>query len=269
MIIFLYGPDTYRRFQKEKEIIENYQKKHGHLDFLKVDFEENYDDWIKVKDFLNQPSIFVEKKLVLVKEGTRINEKNWLLILKKYLESEKVFILISDKNEPPSDFEFLLKNPVKSKSFLELEGPKLNFFVKEEAKKRNLNFSSEAWYYFLSYLQELPERSWAAVNELEKIYLAKLKKPISLFDLKKIINWLPKTKVWHLTQKLNFQKDPKKRLAILEKLFLQKEDPAYIFNSLALNLKDSLKLLKLAEEDVAVKSYKIDYEEALLDFVLS
>ena len=51
MIIFLEGPDFYRRHQKTKELIDFYQKKHSNFDFKRFDFSDNQEDHLALKDF--------------------------------------------------------------------------------------------------------------------------------------------------------------------------------------------------------------------------
>jgi len=63
------------------------------------------------------------------------------------------------------------------------------------------------------------------------------------------------------------QKDFSKKLVILEQLFLQKEEPARLFNSLVYQVRGN-DILRLADYDVSVKSGGLEYEEALLDFVI-
>jgi len=270
MIIYLYGKDSYRRNKKLQELVAAYKKKHKMLDFLAVDLEDNPDDWLKVRDFLNQPSMFVESKLALVKQSNAVKKKEWLMVLKKYLKTDKIFILISDDNDKPEkDFSFLIKAPVKSTEFPELSGDKLIAFVKKEMILKKLFFSKEAWRFFINYLENAENsRSWLVVNELEKISLAHLSQPISLNDLLNYINWLPKEEVFKITRLILNQKDWHRRLGLLESLFLQGEDGYRIFNSLAYQA-EGKKSIFLADCDASIKSGGLEYEEALLDFCLS
>ena len=66
MIIFLYGPDTYRSRQKLNEIIEHYKKVHkSGLNLKYFDLQKSsYQDF---KDEIQQASMFKEKKLLVLK----------------------------------------------------------------------------------------------------------------------------------------------------------------------------------------------------------
>lgn len=241
------------------------------MDFLAVDLEEEPTAWEKVRDFLNQPSMFVETKLITIKESGAIGEKDekeWLKILKNQIKTEKIFVLVSDNAKPKASFRFLKEKSFKSEEFGELSGRALEMFVKKESAARGLNFSSAGWRFFLDYLENQPgERSWLAVTELEKIALSHFSQPIELSDLKTVIYWFSKEDFYHLIRPLLSLGNSWIKLSIIEKLFLQQEEPARIFNTLAY-MAGGRQLEKLADYDVAVKSGRLDYEEAVLDFVL-
>ena len=60
-----------------------------------------------------------------------------------------------------------------------------------------------------------------------------------------------------------------RRLVDLEILFGHQEEPVKIFNILATSyLNTVFSLQKLADYDAAIKSGKLDYEEALVDLAL-
>jgi DNA polymerase III delta subunit len=267
MIYFFYGPDSYRRNQKLNSSIAEYRKKHPAADLAIFDLEEEPDDWMKARDFLIQPSMFVDSKVLVVKNSGEIKEKEWLKVLKSELETPHTFVFISDGKKPLKAFEFLLALPAKNNFFGELEGRILEMFVKKEAEARNVGFEKNALEYFLGYLASVPERSWVAISELEKISLAGFSQPIKFQDLKTIIAQDLNNDVFGTAREIVWAKTWPEKLKLLEKLLLQKKEPAYIFNSLAYSVRGK-ELVRLADYDVAIKSGNLDYEEALLDFVL-
>ncbi|MDI6733973.1 MAG: hypothetical protein QMD50_00560 [Patescibacteria group bacterium] len=266
MIIFLYGPDSYRRNLKLREILGSYQKKYSETDIISVDLSEN-NDWFKIRDFLNQPSMFVDSKIALVKESDFVDDKGWFEVLKSQLKTPKTFLIISDKNEPKKETKFLLEKPVQFQFFEELEDRLLEFFIKKEANARKLIFSGEALKFFVKYINSFNERSWLAINELEKISLANFKNPITLQTLKLAIYWSATFEVFKIAREIISYKTVKERIRFLERAFLQGVSAAYLFNSLGFQARGDT-LLRLADYDVAVKSGKLDYEEALLDFAI-
>jgi len=268
MIIYLYGPDSYRRNKKLNELITAYRQKYKQIDLQIFDLEEDPEAPQKAKEFIKQPSMFVDSKIALVKESGMTETKEWLNILKTNLNTPKTFILISDKTEPKKAFSFLLKKPVTSQYFEELKGDLLEAFLEKEVRVRKLNFSPEARRFFKTYLESSEEKTWLAINELDKIALANLPQPLSKADLAQLIHWIVSEKPFLIAGQILYSRGPKQKLGLLEKLLLQKEEPAHIFNSLAYQAREK-ELMRLADYDIAIKSGRLEYEEALTDFILS
>ena len=272
MVIYLYGSDSYRRSKKLKELLEQNKKKQPNTDVLFVDFLEDPDAWKKAKDFLNQPSMFSESKTLVVYESGEVNEKGekeWLKLVKTYLEEKKVFLIISDSwDKPRKAFMFLTEAPAKAQEFAGLEGKTLDAFLRKEAASFELHFESDAWAHFVMHIASLSGKSWAGVHELEKISFARFKSPISKKDVETIVQHASQADVFNSARELMASGGTGKRIATLEKLLAQGEDPARLFNLLAYNAHGA-QAVRLADLDVAIKSGQSDYEEALLDFVLN
>lgn len=268
MITYLHGPDSYRRTKKLQELISNYKEQYRDIDIFGVDLDESPDDWQKVGEFLNQPSMFVDLKLAIIKEGGIVDEKKWIKILKSYLETTKTFVLISDREPPKKSFKFLLEKPARAYEFNNLQGSILNEFLKQEIISRGLFLAPDAWRFFLAYISAHEEKGWRAVTELDKIALVKFPNPISLVDMQKVVHWTSKENAFFLGKNLLQSGPIGKRLGVLERLLFQKEAPPYLFNLLAYQTMGGA-ALKLADYDVSIKSGKLDYEEALTDFVIS
>ncbi|MEK9194447.1 MAG: hypothetical protein AAB884_01410, partial [Patescibacteria group bacterium] len=186
MIIFLYGPDSYRRNQKLKELVQSYKTKHDQIDLFGVDLEDDSESWIRARDFLSQPSMFVQSKVLVVKESGAVDEKEWSKTLKLELETSKTFVLISDKDRPTKNLSFLLKDPVKYQVFSELQDKELENFLKTEAIKKELVFAQDAFRHLCGFLMSQEERSWILVNEIQKLALLKLPQPIALKGIKQL-----------------------------------------------------------------------------------
>ncbi len=267
MVIYLYGPDSYRREKKIRALLSEYKKKYPNLDLFSVDLEDEPMGWEKVRDFLNQPSMFVDSKVAVVKNPGETKEKEWLKIIKSFLKEEKTFLILSEGKKPLKDFHFLLEPPVRAQEFGVLGGRPLEMFVREEMKTRGIEFTPDALRFFLGFLESEGERSWVAAAELDKLSLLESKKPLSRGELESYINYSLKFEVFRVTREILSTRDWKERASLLERLFLQREAGAYIFNSLAYGARGS-ELIALADYDVAVKSGRMEYEEALLRFAL-
>lgn len=269
MIIYLYGADSWRRGRKLRELLGQYRKKYSQLDWLEVDLAETPEDWLKIGEFLNQPSMFVESKVAVIRESGAVDNKEWRKIIRDQAKTEKIFLLISDRNGPKADFRFLKEKAFLKQEFEELAGGELAAWAKKEAAGRSLDFAPESWRYFLDYLGSLAEgRSWAAIQEMEKIILAALPSPITLSALRPVIVWFSTEDFQDLVNPFFRSFDWRRRLFFAEKLFLQKEDSAHVFNSLAYRARGR-QLMKFADYDIAVKSGSADYESAIFDFAMS
>ncbi|MFH0712403.1 MAG: hypothetical protein V2A55_00875 [Candidatus Jorgensenbacteria bacterium] len=268
MIIHLYGKDSYRRNRKLKELSEAYQKKHAPIDMTVFDLENDPDDWQRAGDFFNQPSMFVDSKLAVVRGAQAADNKEWTSILKAQVDAEKVFVIISDNNPPKKEFRFLSKETVMSQKFDELEGATLAGFLEKEAALRGLRFTEDAWHFFLSYIADSEERSALAVNELEKLLLLGFREEVTLARLRTVINFERREEVFRIASVILGNGGIGRKLGAFEKALLQREAPSYIFNSLGFQAQGK-PALQLADYDISLKSGGLEYEEAVTDFILS
>ncbi len=257
MIVFLYGPDSYYRGLKQKEIIEQYKKKHSDLALQKFDLETKV-DWLKFKDFATAQSLFDSLKMAVVSiDFSELeDEKEFRKILQSQLENKSFYLLIStNENKIKKDFSFLLKKPVISQEFKLLTGVTWKKFIDQELKKKNIPTSNIQ--HLISIIEE--GDCFSLINELEKLSLSdNFKFQISNFKFR--------NDFFGAIQQMA-RGDFKIKLFNLE-ILLENEDPAKVFNLLAYLVRPE-EQVKMADYDVAVKSGKMDYPEALLDFILA
>jgi DNA polymerase III delta subunit len=107
--------------------------------------------------------------------------------------------------------------------------------------------------------------TWGLITEIEKLAGFKNgavidKKDLDVFDLEVAPNY------WGLINGLK-NYDIKNRLYAFETMLAANDPPAKIFNILASQWQE--KTPHMAEYDLAVKSGKVDYEEALVDLLIS
>jgi DNA polymerase III delta subunit len=267
MLFCLYGPDSYRRNQKIKKLISPYHKKYKNTDVCEVDLGDDA-QWEFIRDFLNQPSMFVDSKVAIIKNATIIEEREWIHVLKSQLKTEKTFVFLSEEKKPSSDFNFLLQNDVQNEEFQEPSGATLKKFVMEELKNHNTSFDSEALELFISFLLSLGEnRSWRAVREIEKLSLLGLKDQIKKDNLAPYMKTGVPREMFSIAQTILYEKSIQARLFSLERIFLQNEPCAYVFNLVA-SLARGEKTTTLADYDIFVKSGKMGYEEVLLELAI-
>lgn len=278
MIIYLYGPDSYTRNRKLREVTSEYRKKRGTLDFLEVDLEDELSGWELARDFLEQPSMFVRSKMVVIRHNNLVVtskelEKgeidSWVGVLVEVSEKKDVFIVVVDEDGPEKDFDFFLRRPVVAQEFEELSGKKLDFFVQIEAKRHGIIFDEKALRFFRDYLMSFRERGAIAVNELEKIFLTGQAGPISSDFLGQIIGWTKKDESFGLVSGFLRANTLSQRMIYLATLFLRNEEPRYLFNLFCSFAREREDVLALARYDEMIKGGSLEDEIALLDLALA
>lgn len=269
MILYLYGGDSYLRTQKLRELLAQYGKKHGRPDAYEADLEEDAERWRSLAAFLEQPSMFSDSKLAIVRETGSVEEKEekkWIAVLKKELNTEKTFLIAIDRKGPKKAFQFLAKSPARAQEFPELSGAVLEAFLKKESEARKLNFTADAFRLFEETIMRETERGWSAIHHLERLALLKIKSPIGKEDIGRALPVSATGELFALVKGFLFAAEPKGALTALERA-LHQADPAYVFN-FAASLARGRALAAFSEYDIAVKSGKLGYEEALADFAL-
>jgi DNA polymerase III delta subunit len=264
MLILLYGHDDYRRIQKKRDLIAEFKKKHSGLGIGFFDFEKKED--IDAFDaFTKSSPLFDSTKLAVLEHAFEIEAKQLAKLLEPFAENKTITILLSERDKPVKAVGFLLDKPTISQKFENLEGAEFIAFLGAEAKKLGLRLGVPA----AQFLAEVyAGNSWALATELQKLSAYKKvgsatatieKKDLESFDLEAAPNY------WMLLNGVKSY-DLRNRLYALEKLFATNDPPAKLFNILASQWKE--KLPQCAEFDFAVKSGKLEYEEALVALVI-
>jgi DNA polymerase III delta subunit len=278
MIIVLHGPDDYRREQKKSEITGEFIKKYSAIGAASFDMEmkDSFDD---LSSFLRNQSMFEPKKLAVVENlipsraASSVDDadddissspksddiKKLTALLKFCLSVPNLTILICLKKKPTKTFTFLLKDPVIVQEFEALAGPAFLSFAKAEAKRNNVVISPSA----LSFLAKVYDgNTWALATEIQKI--GSFKSTITDDDLKEFdLEAAPN--YWGLVNAAKGY-DLRIRFEALERLFAMNDPAPKIFNILSASWRE--KTAQMAAYDRAIKSGKMDYEEALVDLVI-
>jgi DNA polymerase III delta subunit len=268
MVIALFGSDSYRRIEKGKELVRAYRAKYPLADLLSVDLEEDPESWVSARDFLRQPSMFVDSKVLLVREPAAAEDKEWSEALKDAASAKGVVAILSSEKDATANFPFLDHKGVERQEFKELEGRILEVFVAREAKARGIAFDPIALRFFLNYLETFPSRGARAIAELDKMTLAKFRSPVTREDMEELTAWLPSEELYRGARTVCEGKSAFERLTALERLFLAREAAAKLFNTIGY-LATGAPAAALGAYDIAAKSGKLEYEEALTDFAIA
>ena len=235
MIIFLYGPDTYRSRRKLNEIIEHYKKipKSG-LNLKNFDFRENSfeDFW----DAFRSYSMFDEKKLMIVRNvfsNIKI-EKDFEKSLEKLSKSKEVVLFYEEEVDEKKPLFELLKKQGKSQNFKLLKGKALKNWVKREFKKYSANIDESALNLLLDFVGN---NLWQMSNEIKKLVNYKRKpafakasagkEKIETKDVRTLIRPKIETDIFKTIDAIAAQN--KKRALLFIKKHLERGDsPSYI-----------------------------------------
>jgi DNA polymerase III delta subunit len=266
MIIFLYGPDDYRRSEKKRALIAEFAKKRSEIGIGNFDLGEKA-ALADLEHFLRVQSIFESSKLAVLENAFELEAKAFAKLLKPFIEEKNITILIAEHDKPVKALAFLLEKPAISQKFESLAGAELAAWAAAEAKAMGFALTPDAARFLA---QVYGGNTWGFITELQKLSgLAAVarrggaaidKKDLNEFDLEVAPNY------WGLINGLK-SFDMRNRLYAFETMLASNDPPAKIFNILASQWAE--KTPHMAEYDLAVKSGKVDYEEALVDLLIS
>ncbi|MBI4085727.1 MAG: hypothetical protein HY433_00560 [Candidatus Liptonbacteria bacterium] len=270
MLIFLCGPDDYRREEKKRSIIAEFRGKRGvSIDSFDLADKENF---LRFQDFIKNQSLFAPDKFAILENAFYAGaeesaSKKLAEELKQAAKQSGMTVLLSEK-KPTEGFGFLSKKSAKVdvQKFDYLEGKEWEEFIAAKAGECGVKLGVPA----LEFLSRAYENdAWRLVTELQKIsslspVIKNQDQPLGARELEKLgLEIAPN--YFSLLQGLKgYQLE--NRMASLEKLFSMNEPLPKIFNMIIYQWPE--KLGRLATYDILVKSGKLDYEEALLDVVL-
>jgi DNA polymerase III delta subunit len=267
MIIFLYGPDDYRRSQKKRDFIAEFKKKRSESGISVFDFSGSTklttgskDVVAQFEEFVGNQSLFEVAKLAVLENAfEELEAKQLAKLLEPLAEHKTTTVLLPERDKPVKALGFLIEKPTLFQKFENLEGPAWTSFIIAEAKKLGVSLSASAAQFLGTVYQG---NTWALITELQK--LAGLKSTIDKNDLD-ALDLEAAPNYWALLNGLK-STDARMRLVTLEKMLVLNDPPPKIFNILAAQWQE--KTPQIAELDFAVKSGKLEYEEALLQLLI-
>lgn len=254
MIIFLTGEDTYRLNENRESVIRSYQAKHGSgFNLFRIDGSSNTAG-ADVAEAIKSVSLFSEVKLVLISNifsnANTAEEINQLV--KKYgvVEDKGIVILATHPGTAaqakPKELYVTLnnfKNLVRD--FENLEGQKLNSWLKKEAALRDATFGPGAMSRFSAIAGS---DSWARINNLNKLanYCGKV---ISLPAVNLLIELDVEPNIFEFIDALGSGRRAE-AFALLCKELAHGRDPYYLLTMATYQFRNMLIVKDFAERNV-------------------
>jgi len=204
MVYFFYGADALRLRQKVNQVIAGYRSKHqSGLNFGQFDLAQE-DSLAGLKNFLDSYSMFVEKKLAVVKNlfeaGENLQEElAFYLKNSDILKTQESFLVIEQELELSEDkrvkekyvlreakniFKQLIAKPIQTEEFDILTGAGLENWVKKEVRAGGGQIDSAA---VKKLTLAVGSDLWRMQNELAKLISFKGEKTITEADVDELV----------------------------------------------------------------------------------
>lgn len=252
MVIYLYGPDSYRRQQKASWYLEEFKKKHSGLTIEYFDCSEK-SGLDSLRSFVTAQSLFADAKLGVLENVAEAEPKDLKEAFTISSASKILTLIISVDKALKKDFKVPVEKPNIALEFKEVTGATLAAFARAEADKRGLKLTQTV---LDSLINNYGGDEWGLITELDKLSLGASAEP-----------FLGSHDFFSLAGALQADGPASYKLPALERLLID-NDAASIFNFVASRAGSALKT-KMADFDSAIKSGKSDYEEALFALALN
>jgi DNA polymerase-3 subunit delta len=252
MIIFLYGPDSFRSKEKLDEIIIHYKgaKKSGlnlvSLDAVKTPFAEFYNNF-KVS------SMFAETKLVVVKQlfSAKAFQEDFLKELLKLHEVKDIIVIY--ESEAPDErlklFKELLKK-AKCQEFELLDTKGIKTWAIGFLEKNSQKMNNDALDLLVSFVGD---DLWRLSGELAKLASYKKDKVIQKTDVELLVTPKIETDIFKTIDALA-EKNKTLALQLLHKHLDTDDNPLYLLSMICYQVRNLLVVKELAEKGLMYAS---------------
>ncbi len=251
MIIYLHGLDSYQRLEKLNWYLTKFREKHSALTVENFNLA-NQEELEKLRSFATAQSLFDNFKFGVLENVGEADAKALQGIFKLSSESKTLTLVISVDKPLSKDYKVPTGGDNKEHKFEESTPADFSKFVREEVQKRELKITESV---LATLIKNFNGDRWGFLTELDRIELGGSPEAYAgeqdFFLLATILQGFGPASA---------------KLPALERLLLD-NDPAAIFNFVASRAGAELKT-KMADYDVAIKSGKTEYPEALFALAL-
>lgn len=243
MLIFLHGEDSFRSYQKLKNLQKEFREKidpQG-INLNYFDCQEEV-DFRKIREEISTVPFLAKKKMIVLKNLTQNKDlrKKFLDLIKKREIPQKVILIFYEKektNLKDPLFKILSKEKY-AYQFDPLKNSQLEKWLKDEIEKRGGKIENRA-------LEKLSQSAnnnlWQMENEIEKLVNYKNKETIREKDIELLIKPKISANVFELVEAIA-RKEKKKSLKLLEDLFDQEENELYLLSMISWQFRNLLKV---------------------------
>lgn len=245
MLIFLYGPDTFRLSRKLREIVGVYRQKTKGLSFIV--FDGAVDDFDDFWGRLRQTSMFEQKKLAVVSNALDKNFKEKLLDnLKELAKSEHNIILCQEGKVLKTDrLLTALKKQEAAHEFAELSGAKLSAWIEAEFKRCD---RAAAPGVAAALAERLGADLWQLSNEVHKLAHGRLGGIIGLADVESALKAEVELNIFKTIDALA-QKDKSLALRLIHQHVENGDHPLYLLAMVANQLRNLISVKSYLESE--------------------
>jgi DNA polymerase-3 subunit delta len=253
MIVFLYGKDTYRSFEKLQEIINQHKNKYGNS--LNIEFFDEKSSLKELLDCSKQFSMFTNKRLVIINGGFSVwsENKEFAKNIDKLKDSEDVFVF-REEELLKSKIKIIEKKKEKGKVMLQefsvLSKEKLFNWTKNIFIKNGTEIDNDA----VSHITKIGgDNLWRIKSESEKLSL--YKKKITKKDAEFLVKTDISANIFNTIDAIG-EKNKEKALSLIYD-HLEKEDhPLYIFSMIVFQFRNLITVKDLKERNVEYNEAK-------------
>ena len=263
MIIFLYGPDSYRLNLEADSIVDKYRKKHP-SGFNLFSFDLDKDSPRKVEDAIKTMSFFDEVKLVILKntfnhspdliteiigEHDLVNDKRIVVLIKESAGEKDL------KSKNSQLLALLTKSKNLVRNFEVLNGKKLEDWVRKEFSLRSCAITSVL---ARKLIESIGKDMTRLVPEINKLSNFKVRGDIGSSDIDMLVHQDIEPNIFHLLDAIA-AKDRAKALELLYREIKSGRDPHYLLTMVAYQLRSMLSIKDLmsrglSNQDISKKS---------------
>jgi DNA polymerase-3 subunit delta len=235
MIVFLYGENMHGSKKNLAEIVARYKEKHKEsVNFFEFNFDDG-GDWDGLKSAVQTMPLFVENKLIVVREilsSKKAEDFKGLVEKSNLADNQDIFLVVwerlSDKDLKAASF--LLKNKkVKQNEFTLPRGRKLESWTEKEFAERGLKIDPNALNKLIIYTNGDVMR---LAGEVEKLASFKIKGLVDESDIDQLVIPDIEQNVFELTDAI-LANNKDKAFTVLERALNDTTNKDVVINMLA------------------------------------